>query len=153
MNASHLQPRDHAIHLVDAYELALALNFLPTRRTLALLAKPCDTPGSRGGSSRSSSARPSFRSFRFFELPTQADTGNCSVERPCFLSDQDTEAQRAGAVRALFSKSASIHMSRKYVSSKQRQYGYRYTIYSPVKLRSLYPDGTAGPQIVYWRLH
>ena len=29
----------------------------------------------------------SFRSFRFFELPTQADTGNCSVERPCFLSD------------------------------------------------------------------
>ena len=36
------------------------------------------------------SARPlklSFRSFRFFELPTWADTGNCSVERPCFLSD------------------------------------------------------------------
>ena len=25
------------------------------------------------------------RSFRFFELPTWADTGNCSVERPCFL--------------------------------------------------------------------
>ena len=29
----------------------------------------------------------SFRSFRFFVLPTQADTGNCSVKRPCFLSD------------------------------------------------------------------
>ena len=29
----------------------------------------------------------SFRSFRFFELPTKADTGICSVERPCFLSD------------------------------------------------------------------
>ena len=28
-----------------------------------------------------------LRSCRFFELPTQADTGNCSVERPCFLSD------------------------------------------------------------------
>ena len=25
-------------------------------------------------------------SFRFFELPSQADTVNCSVERPCFLS-------------------------------------------------------------------
>jgi hypothetical protein len=33
----------------------------------------------------------SFRSFRFFELPTYADTGSCSVscsvERSCFLSD------------------------------------------------------------------
>ena len=29
----------------------------------------------------------SFRSLRLFELPTQADTGTCSVERPCFLSD------------------------------------------------------------------
>ena len=29
----------------------------------------------------------SFRCFRFFELPAEADTGNCSVERPCFLSD------------------------------------------------------------------
>ena len=28
-----------------------------------------------------------FRSFRFFELPTKADTGTGSVERPCFLSD------------------------------------------------------------------
>ena len=28
----------------------------------------------------------SFRSSRFFELPTKADTGNCSVERPCLLS-------------------------------------------------------------------
>ena len=28
-----------------------------------------------------------FRSFRFFELPPYADTGNGSVERPCFLSD------------------------------------------------------------------
>jgi len=27
-----------------------------------------------------------FRSFEFFELPTQADTGTGSVERPCFLS-------------------------------------------------------------------
>ena len=26
--------------------------------------------------------------MRFFELSTQADTGNCSVERPCFLSIQ-----------------------------------------------------------------
>ena len=26
-----------------------------------------------------------FRSFRFFELPTEADTGTGSVERPCFL--------------------------------------------------------------------
>jgi hypothetical protein len=32
-------------------------------------------------------ASPQSRSFRFFELPTEADTGNCSVERPCFLSD------------------------------------------------------------------
>ena len=30
--------------------------------------------------------RGQVRPFRFFELPTQADTGNCSVERPCFLS-------------------------------------------------------------------
>ena len=29
----------------------------------------------------------SFRSFRFVELPTKAETGNCSVERPFFLSD------------------------------------------------------------------
>ena len=29
----------------------------------------------------------SFRSFRFFELPTKVDTGTCSVERPCFPSD------------------------------------------------------------------
>ena len=28
-----------------------------------------------------------FRSFRVFELPTKANTGNCSVDRPCFLSD------------------------------------------------------------------
>ena len=28
----------------------------------------------------------SFRSFGFFDLPTEADTGTCSVERPCFLS-------------------------------------------------------------------
>ena len=28
-----------------------------------------------------------FRSFRFFELSTSADTGNCSAERPCFFSD------------------------------------------------------------------
>ena len=30
---------------------------------------------------------PAFRSFRFFELPTQADTGTCSEERPCFFSE------------------------------------------------------------------
>ena len=29
----------------------------------------------------------SSRSSRFFELPTQADSRNCSVERPCFLAD------------------------------------------------------------------
>jgi hypothetical protein len=29
----------------------------------------------------------SFRSFRYFELPAWVDTGNCSVERPCFLLD------------------------------------------------------------------
>jgi hypothetical protein len=28
-----------------------------------------------------------FRSFRFFELLTEADTETGSVERPCFLSD------------------------------------------------------------------
>ena len=28
-----------------------------------------------------------FRSFRFFEFPTEADTEHCSVERPCFLLD------------------------------------------------------------------
>ena len=28
-----------------------------------------------------------FRSFRFFELPTYADTGTGSVKKPCFLSD------------------------------------------------------------------
>jgi len=27
----------------------------------------------------------SFRSFKLFELSTQAATGKCSVERPCFL--------------------------------------------------------------------
>ena len=30
---------------------------------------------------------PCFRSVRIFELPTLADTGICSVERPCFLPD------------------------------------------------------------------
>ena len=30
----------------------------------------------------------SFRSFRFFELPTEVENGNCSVERPCLLPDQ-----------------------------------------------------------------
>ena len=39
------------------------------------------------GQTRLRRARRSGRSFRFFELLTQADTGNCSVERPCFLSD------------------------------------------------------------------
>ena len=44
------------------------------------------------GAPHRSSSRPdpcahSCRSFRFFELPTQADTGNGSAERPCFLSD------------------------------------------------------------------
>ena len=29
----------------------------------------------------------SFEFSRFFELPTKADTGTGSVERPCFLSD------------------------------------------------------------------
>jgi len=29
----------------------------------------------------------SFRSLRFFELPPLADTGTCSAEKPCFLSD------------------------------------------------------------------
>ena len=29
----------------------------------------------------------SFRSLSFFELPAKADTGNYSVERPCFPSD------------------------------------------------------------------
>ena len=28
-----------------------------------------------------------FRSVRLFELPTQADTGSCFAETPCFLSD------------------------------------------------------------------
>ena len=28
-----------------------------------------------------------FRSFTFFELPTLEDTGTCSAERPCFLSE------------------------------------------------------------------
>jgi len=31
-----------------------------------------------------------FRSFRFFELPTQADAGTGCAERPCFLSDHFT---------------------------------------------------------------
>ena len=29
----------------------------------------------------------SFSSVSFFELPTYAVTGNCSVKRPCFLSN------------------------------------------------------------------
>ena len=33
------------------------------------------------------SAFRSFRSLRFFEHPIKVDTGNCSAERPCFLSD------------------------------------------------------------------
>ena len=39
-------------------------------------------------------------SFRFFELPTKADTGTCSVERPCFLSHS---AQR-GDLLLLYSR-------------------------------------------------
>ena len=35
----------------------------------------------------SESTQLSFRSFRFFELPTKADTGTGSAEKPCFLSD------------------------------------------------------------------
>ena len=31
--------------------------------------------------------RKSFRSFKFFELPTKVDTGTGSAEKPCFLSD------------------------------------------------------------------
>ena len=31
--------------------------------------------------------KPSFRSFSFFKLPPQADTGTCSADKPCFLSD------------------------------------------------------------------
>ena len=32
-------------------------------------------------------SRMTFRRFRFFELPTEADTGTGSTEKPCFLSD------------------------------------------------------------------
>ena len=34
----------------------------------------------------------SFKSCRFFELPPKADTGTCSLQRPCFLSDHIGQA-------------------------------------------------------------
>ena len=37
----------------------------------------------------------SCRSFRFFKLPTQADTESCSAEEPCFISDQLNVGSRA----------------------------------------------------------
>ena len=43
-----------------------------------------------------------FRSVRFFELPTSVDTGNCSVERPCFLSDHNlSTGTKNGGVHVL----------------------------------------------------
>ena len=38
----------------------------------------------------------SFRSFRFFELPPYVDTGTCSLEKPCFLSDHMMVAAETG---------------------------------------------------------
>ena len=44
-------------------------------------------PGRQGKAGGKAGAGLPFRFLRFFELPTWADTRNCSVERPCFLSD------------------------------------------------------------------
>ena len=44
------------------------------------------------------SAQVSFRSFRFFELPTKADSGTGSAEKPCFLSDHIHILARFGLV-------------------------------------------------------
>jgi hypothetical protein len=43
------------------------------------------SPSPWSSSGDTAPCRMSFRSFRFFELP--ADTGTCSAEKPCFLSD------------------------------------------------------------------
>ena len=54
-------------------------------------AESCESYGPLGPSGSSSSQRRrtprarSFRSFRFFKLPTSADTGNCSVQRPSMV--------------------------------------------------------------------
>ena len=45
-------------------------------------------PGRIPHSEESAGGGVPFRSFRFFELPTEEDTGNCFVKRPCFLSDR-----------------------------------------------------------------
>jgi hypothetical protein len=37
------------------------------------------------------------RSFRFLKLPPYEDTGTCSVEKPCFLSDHMIASQYRGS--------------------------------------------------------
>ena len=44
-------------------------------------------PGAEDRSKNRTGYPQSFRSFRFFELPTEADAGTGSAEKQCFLSD------------------------------------------------------------------
>ena len=54
-----------------------------------------------------------FRSFRFFELPTKAGTGNCSVERPCFLF---THTRTPSRLKAQWYQMAELTTARATVS-------------------------------------
>ena len=65
----------------------------------------------------------SFRSFRFFELPTQADTGNGSVERPCFRSDHIKPPCTPGI--APMAEGIAPNASVAFLVSHHRGVGYR----------------------------
>ena len=76
--------------------------------------------GTRGLAGVTSTAAVTFRSYRFFELPTKADTGTCSSQRPSFLSDHVkplcTEDRGRDRLRGIFKRACD---------SVTRHTGYR----------------------------